>query len=130
MNADWTPAELSLFEDARSLVLSAGSDGYPGVEVGMVVVQGALLVRAWRGTTSQWYRAAREFGCGRVRVGAMDREVLLESGHHRRTVAIDAAYRAKYGAVAALLTGTGAHAATLRISPVSRAPEHEDLLPA
>ncbi|GJF35121.1 hypothetical protein KNE206_78210 [Kitasatospora sp. NE20-6] len=122
MSTAWTPRELALLGGARSLVLSAGDGGHPGVEVGMVVVRGALLVRAQRGTGSLWYRAARESGRGRVRVGATDREVLLETGHERPAEAIDAAYRAKYGAAAVLLTGPDAHAATVRIRPVASGP--------
>jgi hypothetical protein len=59
-----------LHQQARSLHLHAGDDP-PGVgesvEVGMVVVRGALFVRAHRGTASVWYQAAVAAGCGGAR---------------------------------------------------------------
>jgi GNAT superfamily N-acetyltransferase len=38
----WTPGELAVLTDSGSLNLSAGDDGQPGAEIGMVVVGGEL----------------------------------------------------------------------------------------
>ncbi|MFD0260859.1 DUF2255 family protein [Kitasatospora indigofera] len=118
----WTEGELLLLDGAHSLVLSVGDGSHPGVEVGMVVVGGDLHVRAARGTSSRWYRAAREHGHGRVRVGDRGWNVVLETGGDRPGEAVDAAYRSKYGASAALLAGPRSQAATLRIRPVPPGP--------
>ncbi|WP_055587418.1 DUF2255 family protein [Streptacidiphilus griseoplanus] len=117
MTTAWTPAERTLFGTAPSLVLSAGDGGHPGVEVGMVVVQGDLHVRAQRGVGSRWFLAAREYGRGRIEVGEFGRDVLLETDGDWDADALDAAYRAKYGAAATLLAGPDSRAATIRIRP-------------
>jgi hypothetical protein len=79
----WTPGELAVLTDSGSLSLSAGDDGQPGVETGMVVVGGELYVRAYRGAQS----------------GPAD--------------AIDAAYQAKYGNISAVATTPQARSATI-----------------
>ncbi|MEU3254326.1 DUF2255 family protein [Streptomyces sp. NPDC006997] len=115
----WTPDDLALLTGARTLLLTAGDDGHPGVEVGMVLLGGELYVRAHRGIRSRWYQAARDHGHGRVRVGAVTRDVLLTTGDGGPAHEIDAAYRSKYGRTAdAFVTGPVARAATVRIRPV------------
>jgi hypothetical protein len=114
----WTAEDRSLFSETYSLVLTAGEAERTGVEVGMVVVDDALYVRAYRGVRSRWYRAAREHGRGTVRVGAVSRDVLLTAGDVEPPAGLDAAFRAKYGAVAdALVANPQARAATVRIDP-------------
>lgn len=114
----WTAEDRTLLTDAYSLVLTAGDASRPGVEVGMVVVDDALYVRAYRGVRSRWYRAAQQHGHGTIRVGAVRRDVLLTTGGLEPAAGLDAAFRAKYGAVAeALVTSQGARAATIRIDP-------------
>jgi hypothetical protein len=82
----------------------------------MVLVHDELYVRAYRGPQSRWFQAARESGQGRIRVGAIARDVLLVPAVGP-VAAIDAAYQAKYGS-SALVTSSQALAATLRIIPV------------
>jgi hypothetical protein len=114
----WTPEDQSLFSETYSLVLTAGDADRPGVEIGMVVVDGELYVRAYRGVRSRWYRAAREHGHGTIRMGAVSRDVLLTAGDLEPPAGLDAAFRAKYGAVAdALVESPQARAATIRIDP-------------
>ncbi|MET7695222.1 DUF2255 family protein [Streptomyces sp. NPDC005483] len=116
----WTPEDRTLLSETYSLVLAAGDTGHPGVEIGMVVVDGALYVRAYRGVDSRWYRAAREHGYGTIRVGAVRRDVLLTTGGIEPSEGLDAAFRAKYGPVAeALVASPEARAATIRIDPAS-----------
>ncbi|MER6981912.1 DUF2255 family protein [Streptomyces carpinensis] len=114
----WTPEDRNLFTETYSLVLTAGDGERPGVEIGMVVVDDELYVRAYRGVRSRWYRAAREHGHGRIRLGSVTRDVLLTTHGLQPPAGLDAAFRDKYGPVAdALVAGPEARAATIRIDP-------------
>ncbi|MGW5275012.1 DUF2255 family protein [Streptomyces sp. NPDC004044] len=116
----WAPEDLALLTGSESLVLAAGDDGHPGVEIGMVLVRGELYVRAFQGARSRWYQAAQKHGHGQIRVGALTRAVLLETRDTMPTAEIDAAYRNKYGRSAgALVASPTAYAATIRIDPAS-----------
>ncbi|MFB7507730.1 MULTISPECIES: DUF2255 family protein [Streptomyces] len=115
----WTPQERTLFTETYSLVLTAGDGERPGVEIGMVLVNGELYVRAYRGVGSRWYRAAREHGHGRIRLGSVTRDVLLTTHGLELPAGLDTAFRDKYGPVAdALVASPHARAATIRIDPV------------
>ncbi|MGW1625985.1 DUF2255 family protein [Streptomyces sp. NPDC002172] len=115
----WTPEERTLLTDTYSLVLTAGDGEGPGVEIGMALVDGELYVRAYRGVGSRWYRAAREHGRGRIRLGSVTRDVRLTADGLRPPAGLDAAFRDKYGPVAdALVAAPKARAATIRIDPV------------
>ncbi|MFJ9153507.1 DUF2255 family protein [Streptomyces sp. NPDC102270] len=86
----------------------------------MVLVGGELYVRAYRGVRSSWYQAAHKHSHGQIRVGAVTRDVLLETRDTRPASEIDAAYRNKYGqAAGALAASRRAHAATIRIDPAT-----------
>lgn len=114
----WSPDDLALLADRQSLVLTAGDDGQDGVEIGMVLVAGELYVRAYSGPRSRWYRAAREHGRGRIRIGDVGREVVLHTGDPGPADRIDEAFRAKYGAAAAgMVAAPSAREATIRIAP-------------
>ncbi|MFG2356953.1 DUF2255 family protein [Streptomyces sp. NPDC048521] len=114
----WTPEDQALFSETYALVLTAGDDGHDGVEIGMVVVDGRLYVRAYRGVRSRWYRAARDLGHGRIQVAGVTRDVLLQTRDLDLSPGLDAAFRAKYGPLAdALVTSPQARAATIRIDP-------------
>ena len=113
---DWTPAELAAITSADSLGLTVGHEPHPEVQLGMVLVQGELYVRAYQGPQSRWFKAARESRQGRIRVGVIARDVQLTPAAGP-VAAIDAAYQAKYGNSSALIASTQAHAATLRITP-------------
>ncbi|MEU0945582.1 DUF2255 family protein [Streptomyces canus] len=117
----WAPADQSLFAATYSLDLTAGNADRPSVEIGMVVVDGELYVRAYRGVRSIWYRAAREHGLGTIRVGSVSRDVLLTTRGLEGSTVLDAAFRAKYGPVAdALVRSPEARAATIRIDPAGQ----------
>jgi hypothetical protein len=121
----WTPEELSALSTSGSLSLSAADGGHLAVEVGMVLVGGELYVRAYRGAQSGWYQASRVHGRGRIRVGDVARDVLLqaldENGPHD---AIDAAYQARYPSVGGLVTSSVARSATIRIIPAQPSRRH------
>jgi hypothetical protein len=112
----WTPDELTVLADASSLRLTAGDGPGPEVELGMVLVHGELYVRAYRGPESRWFQAARETGRGRIRAGAIARDVLLVPAPGPAD-SIDAAYHAKYGNSSTLVASPQAQAASLRINP-------------
>ncbi|MFJ3402885.1 DUF2255 family protein [Promicromonospora sp. NPDC090134] len=119
----WTVPTPATLRDAPALHLSAGpvdpdAPAAPEVEVGMVLADGELYVRAQRGTTSQWYRAAVSHGSGRIRVAGETVAVRFEPAGPEAAPAVDAAYRSKYGSFASFAAGRAARAATLRISPV------------
>ncbi|WP_433359481.1 DUF2255 family protein [Actinoplanes sp. CA-142083] len=109
--APWPPEVAAAF----ALHLVAGDEGEP-VELGMVFVDGALYVRAFRGPRSQWFQAAVALGRGHVRIGPLERDVFL-SHHTGDSAAIDAAYHAKYGGDSTLIDNPRARSATLRIDP-------------
>ncbi|MFF4591768.1 DUF2255 family protein [Amycolatopsis sp. NPDC001319] len=110
----WTAPELAALSASASLELSAGP-GDAWVEVGFVLIDGTLFVRAFRGPGSRWFQSAANHRRGRVRVGSLSRAVAF-AADGERSAEIDEAYRAKYGA-ASLVTNAEARAATLRISP-------------
>ncbi|MBZ9645564.1 DUF2255 family protein [Streptomyces sp. PSKA30] len=114
----WAPEDQTLLSETYSLVLTAGDGDRPGVEIGMVVVDGELYVRAYRGVRSRWYRAAREHGHGTIQVGGVTRDVLLTTRDLEPPAGLDAAFRGKYGPVAdALVARPETHAATIRVDP-------------
>ncbi|GAA2043945.1 hypothetical protein GCM10009839_54200 [Catenulispora yoronensis] len=145
----WTPDELRLLANHESLVLTVGPTGGDGptlgvgstfgvgptlgaearesVEIGMVLVDAQLFVRAYRGTGSRWYQAARKFGRGQIRVGETTRDVVLHTSGSglgeepdpdaATGQAVDAAFVAKYGAAAAgLVASAPAREATILIT--------------
>jgi len=114
----WAPEDQAVLSETYALVLTAGDAGHDGVEIGMVVVDGNLYVRAYRGTRSRWYRAARDRGRGRIQVAGVTHDVLLQTRDLELSPEIGAAFRAKYGRLAdALVTSPQARAATIRIDP-------------
>jgi hypothetical protein len=68
------------------------------------------------GADSRWYQAAQNHSHGQIRVGAVTRDVLLETHDTMPDSEIDAAYRKKYGPAAGALTASpAAHAASARL---------------
>ncbi|MFE7330340.1 DUF2255 family protein [Streptomyces sp. NPDC057565] len=125
----WRPEDLALLTGFESLVLTAGDDGHPGVELGMVLVRGELYVRAYRGVRSRWYQAAQKRSHGQIRVGTVTRDVLLETCDTSPASEIDTAYRNKYGQAAGPLAASpAAHAATIRIDPAPSSNGATDLV--
>ncbi|MEU8817342.1 DUF2255 family protein [Actinoplanes sp. NPDC048796] len=112
----WSSEEAAVLAASPSLMLSVGPARREGVELGMVVMNGDLYVRAFRGRRSAWFRAALSDPRGHIAAGGLDRDVLL-SAEPGPAEALDAAYRAKYGANAALVTGPSAQDDTLRVEP-------------
>lgn len=100
--------------EAHALRLTAGAAPHPGVEVGMVLVDGELYVRAFRGPTSAWFRAAVASGHGQISVGNSTWPVNF-SVYGGDPAPIDDEYLRKYGPDAAFVTNRAARESTLRI---------------
>lgn len=111
----WTTSELRDLATLHSLQLTAGGSD-DSVELGMVVVDGELFVRSFRGVASRWYRAAVESGDGRVICGGWTRGVTFAAADDE-VAGIESAYASKYGGSAGLVGTAQARAATLQISP-------------
>jgi hypothetical protein len=88
-----------------------------------VVVEGDLYVRAYHGTRSRWYHAARKQSAGRIMAAGMTKEVTFEPVDGPINDRIDDAYRAKYGGSPYLapMVGASARSATVRITPKQEA---------
>jgi hypothetical protein len=84
-----------------------------------VAVDDALYVRAYNGTSSRWYQAARKQKAGRITTAGMTKEVAFETVGGSVNDRIDDAYRAKYDGSPYLapMIGAQARAATVRIVP-------------
>lgn len=82
-----------------------------------VVVDADLYVRAYNGTSSRWYRAARNQKAGRITVAGMTKEVAFEAVEGPLNDRIDEAYRAKYhdSPYLAAMISSRARAATVRV---------------
>jgi hypothetical protein len=87
-----------------------------------VVVDSELYVRAYNGTRSSWYQAARAQQAGRITAAGKEHEVdfdALDGPDSSRDDAVDAAYRAKYASSPYLepMLSERVKAATVRITP-------------
>ena len=84
-----------------------------------VVVDDALYARAYNGTSSRWYQAARRQKAGRIAAAGMTKEVTFESVDGPINDRIDDAYRAKYKGSPYLgsMIGTRARDATVKVTP-------------
>ena len=85
-----------------------------------VVVHGDLYVRAYNGTRSRWYEAARRQKAGRITAAGMTKQVAFEPVEGGINDRIDEAYQAKYAGSPYLapMIGARARAATVRITPL------------
>lgn len=111
----WTAPEKERLVSASSLRLSTGTPASESVELGMVLVDGELYVRAFGGATSRWFATAVQTGVGAIDVDGHPADVLFRpvTGDDDR---IEAAYRRRYGASADLVATSAARAATLLIT--------------
>lgn len=88
-----------------------------------VVVNGALYVRAYNGTSSRWYASATQQRAGRIRAAGERHEVTFTPETTPAVNdAIDAAYQTKYQGspyLPPMITGS-TRAATIRVEPSAR----------
>ena len=69
----------------------------PYVTMRVVRAGDDLYVRSAYGPDNPWYRRAKASGAGRVRAGALERDVAFAEAAPSAHAAIDAAYHSKYG---------------------------------
>jgi hypothetical protein len=126
----WTADELATIGATADFeVAPVRSDGTsrPRTTIWVVRVGDELFVRSFRGPNGAWYRAAQRSHRGRIRAGAVERDVAFEDVHDN-TDAVDAAYPAKYGRssyVDAMVTPDAA-ATTLRLIAAHMKGERSD----
>jgi hypothetical protein len=100
---DWTLDELKSIastDDFRISPFRADGTTYgTPTWIWSVVVDGAVYVRAYNGTSSRWYGSATSQGAGRITAGGVEKDVAFVPVHDGRLHdRIDDAYRAKYNA--------------------------------
>lgn len=120
---DWSSEELRVLSDAIEIEVSAshGDGGFGRWTTIWVVVAGAeVFVRTWHRRETGWYGGAVRSGAARVRVGGTTVGVTVEAIGETDAATVDAAYRSKYGDLAARSMVTAeAAASTLRLIPRS-----------
>jgi hypothetical protein len=84
-----------------------------------VVVDDSLYVRAYNGTASRWYKAAKEQKRGRITTAGMTKDVIFELVDDSINDQIDDAYRAKYKTSPYLspMISKRSRSATVKIEP-------------
>jgi hypothetical protein len=120
----WTEQELSTVGRTDELGISSRRrDGTlrPFVTIWGVRVGDDVYVRSAYGTDNPWYVRARRSGTGRIRVGALERDVTFEDAGEAAHPAIAAAYHAKYDRygprIVGSVVGSDAAPGTLRVLP-------------
>jgi hypothetical protein len=117
----WGPSELRALSETLEIEISAPRrDGRPGDAVPIwVAVAGAdVLVRTWKRRETGWYGGAVRSGSAHIRVGDLDVDVTVVDIGDADADVVDAAYRSKYGELAARsVVTTDAAASTLRLLP-------------
>lgn len=122
--ATWTNEELNTIGNAEELEIAPRQpDGKlrKPLPVWVVLVNGNLYVRSYRGRAGAWFQAAQATYEGRIRAGGVEKDVVfVEETDPAVNDRIDAAYRAKYGRypqyVAPMVTPE-VRATTLKIIP-------------
>jgi len=122
---EWSPTELDRIGAANELsITTRRADGSlrAWTPIWVVRVGDELYVRSWKGAGGAWYRHAVRTGATRVRASGIERDVTVENvpADDAAHPAIDAQYRAKYGAhssYVAPMVAPAAVEATLRLIP-------------
>lgn len=122
--ATWTNEELNTIGNAEELEIAPRQpDGKlrKPLPVWVVLVNGNLYVRSYRGRAGAWFQTAQATYEGRIRAGGVEKDVVfVEETDPAVNDRIDAAYRAKYGRypqyVAPMVTPE-VRATTLKIIP-------------
>ena len=118
--ARWTTEDLRFLAGAHELQIAVPhADGRPGAwtPIWVVVADDEVFVRTWQRRSTGWYGRAVHAARARVRVADRSVDVIVAVKGDADQDALDAAYRAKYGAAGARSMVTPeAAASTLRIS--------------
>jgi hypothetical protein len=123
MTSSWAAEELRRIAETDDLHVSpfredGATYGTP-TWIWSVVVDEALDVRAYHGTSSRWHRAAMRQHAGRITAAGMTKEVAFEPVDGPISARIDDAYRTKYrgSPYLAPMIGVRARAATVKVAP-------------
>jgi hypothetical protein len=124
----WTDSDLDRIGDTQELELaSLRPSGSLGRYTTMWVVRvgGDLYVRSAGGPERPWFQRALTSRIGRVRAGAVERDVTFGDASPTTHAEIDTAYHAKYDSygprIVNHVTGPNARAVTIRLMPRSEA---------
>lgn len=121
--ARWTTEDLRFLAAARELQIAVPhADGRPGAwtPIWVVVADDEVFVRTWQRRSSGWYGRAVRTSRARIRVADQSVDVIVTVSGDTDGDAVDAAYRAKYGAAGARsMISAEAAASTLRLSRAS-----------
>ena len=122
--SEWTPEDLATFGRATEIgVTSRRPDGSlrPYVTIWAVRVGNDLYIRSAHGPDNGWYRRATASGTGRIRAGAIERDVSFVEADAGVAGEVSDAYRAKYDRYGPAIVGTvvspTAEQLTLRLTP-------------
>jgi len=119
----WSPEQLSALSEAIEIEVSAprraGGLGRR-TPIWVVVAEVDVFVRTWHRRETGWYGGAVRSGGARIRVGNAAVDVMVATVGDTDAATVDAAYRRKYGDLAARSMVTAeAAASTLRLTPRS-----------
>ncbi|MGC5221468.1 DUF2255 family protein [Micromonospora sp. DT81.3] len=117
----WSPQDLRHLDGLRELEISVPpADGVPGrwTPIWVVVADDEVFVRTWHRRNTGWYGRAVASGSALIRMRGEPVHVIVTATGSTDADAVDASYRAKYGAAGAqsMLTAE-AVASTLRLAP-------------
>ncbi|MGH8994488.1 MAG: DUF2255 family protein [Acidimicrobiales bacterium] len=120
--SEWTPQDLDRIGSADEIgIAPLRPDGTlrSYTTIWVVRVSDEMYVRSYRGPDGAWYRAALRSHQGRLRVGGVERDVILQGDPAPDPEALNEAYRAKYGRspYADAISTDAAAATTLRVVP-------------
>jgi hypothetical protein len=119
--SEWSPDELGVLSDALEIEVSAPRrDGTHGraVPIWVAVAGSEVFVRTWRRRTTGWYGGAVRSATAHIRVGELSIDVAVTDVGDADADRVDAAYRDKYGELAARSMVTAdAAASTLQLTP-------------
>jgi hypothetical protein len=122
--ARWTTEDLRFLAGAHELQIAVPhADGRPGAwtPIWVVVADDEVFVRTWQRRSTGWYGRAVRTARARIRVADRSVDVIITVSGDTDGDAIDAAYRAKYGAAGARsMASAEAAASTLRLSRASQ----------
>ncbi|WP_204318975.1 DUF2255 family protein [Microbacterium sp. B35-04] len=119
--SSWSSGQLRALSEAIEIEVSASrrDGGLSRWTPIWVVVDGAdVFVRTWHRRDTGWYGGAVRSAAARIRVGDASIDVIVAATGSTHAAAVDAAYRKKYGDLAARSMVTAeAAASTLRLTP-------------
>lgn len=121
--SEWSPDALRALSSAIEIEISAPRrDGAAGraVPIWVAVAGSHVFVRTWRRRETGWYGGAVRTARARIRVADLSVDVDVDDIGAANADAVDAAYRDKYGDLAARSMVTAeAAASTLELTPAA-----------